>query len=581
MTTALPSAMVCDVLVAGSGAAGLATAVAARALGLEVVVAESSVFIGGTTAWSGGELWVPANRWQKRDGREDSSDAAFMYLSAAAAGRVPADVMRAYVEEAAGAVGWLVDLGAMEVEPMFDAPDYAMHLPGACPGGRTLRTKPFDGRKLGPDFGRLRPPLAAGVILGGLSVGREDLVHIRSMTRSLRSALHVARLVSAHALHRAGGLHRGARTTMGNAMIARFLAWLQAHSVPVLNQARLATIQKEGERVTGAVVETGSGPMQIRARRAVVLATGGFSHDAEQQRVRYGHVARGHRQLPLPPHEVRGDGLRLAQEVGGVLRNRATEPAAWTAVSVVPGSSDPLLVPHFGDRAKPGIIAVLADGRRFANEASDYHVFCKALIDACAGRAGTEAWLVTDQAALRRYGLGRVGPAPARLGRAVRSGYLIRGRDAAELARNAGIEPEGLARTLENWNRMAALGHDEAFGKGESAFDRSSGDPDHGPNPCVAIIGRGPLYAIRIQPGNLSTFVGLDTDTTGRVRDRFGHPIAGLYAIGADAESVAGGSYPAAGITLGPAATFGVLAARDIAGARYGAESRHETRNSA
>lgn len=573
--------MICDVLVAGSGAAGLATAVAARALGLEVVVAESSAFIGGTTAWSGGELWVPANRWQRRSGREDSPGEAVRYLFAASEGHVPADVLRAYVEGAAAAVDFLVDLGAMQVEPMLDAPDYEMHLAGACPGGRTLRTVPFDGRKLGPDFQRLRSPLAAGVVLGGLSIAREDLVHIRSMTRSLRSAIHAGRLIGAHALHRAGGLHRGARTTMGNAMIARFLAWLRAHSVPILTGTRLVRIQKEGERVTGAVVEQEALPVQIRARWAVVLATGGFSHDAEQQRARYGHVARGHRQLPLPPREVRGDGQRLALEVGGVLRNRATEPAAWTAVSVVPGSPEPMLVPHFGDRARPGIIAVLADGRRFTNEASDYHVFCKALIDACANLAETEAWLITDHAALRRYGLGRVGPAPALLGTALKSGYLIRGRDAAELAGKTGIEPQGLARTLETWNRMAASGRDAEFDKGESAFDRSSGDPDHGPNPCVAVIGRGPLYAIRIQPGNLSTFVGLDTDPAGRVRDRFGHPIAGLYAIGADAESVAGGSYPAAGITLGPAVTFGVLAARHIAETRSVGGSQSEKRNSA
>lgn len=581
MTGAAAPAMICDVLVAGSGAAGLATAVAARALGLDVVVVESAEVIGGTTAWSGGELWVPANRWQHEAGHADSAADAFRYLAVASGGAAPAEVIRAYVEEAAPAIEWLVDLGAMAVEPMFDAPDYEMHLPGSCAGGRTLRTQPFDGRKLGPDFRRLRTPLAAGVILGGLSIAREDLVHLRSMSRSLRSALRVGRLVAAHALHRASGLHRGARTTMGNAMIARFLAWLRLQSVQILTGARLVRLLKEGERVTGAMAETRSGPVTIHARRAVVLATGGFSHDPDQQRARYPHVAKGHRQLPLPPREVCGDGLRLACEAGGALRDKATEPAAWTAVSVMPGGAGPMLVPHFGDRAKPGIIAVLADGRRFANEAADYHVFCRALIDACADHPRTEAWLITDHAALRRHGLGRVGPAPARLGPALRRGYLIRGQSPEDLARKAGIDPEGLAVTLKNWNRMAAKGHDAEFGKGDSAFDRSSGDPDHKPNPCVAPITRAPLYAIRIEAGNLSTFVGLDTDASGRVRDRSGQPIPGLYAIGADAESVAGGSYPAAGITLGPAVTFGVLAARDIAASGSGAQVQQEHRNSA
>jgi hypothetical protein len=281
-------------------------------------------------------------------------------------GAVPTEVIRAYVEEAAPAVEWLVDLGAMAVEPMFNAPDYEMHMPGACAGGRTLRTQPYDGRNLGLDFRRLRAPLEAGVILGGLSIAREDLAHFHSMTRSLRSAVRVGGLVAVHAVHRLCGLHRGARTTMGNAMIARFLAWLRLQSVHIFTGARLVCLVKEGERIAGATVETRSGPVTIHARRAVVLATGGFSHDLDQQRARYPHVAKGHRQLPLPPRDVCGDGLRIACDAGGVLRDRASEPAAWVAVSTMPGGAWPMLVPHFGDRAKPGIIAVLADGRRFA-----------------------------------------------------------------------------------------------------------------------------------------------------------------------------------------------------------------------
>jgi succinate dehydrogenase/fumarate reductase flavoprotein subunit len=557
----------CDVLIAGSGAGGLAAAVAARELGLEVLVVEKACTIGGTTAWSGGELWVPANRWQKTAGVMDTTEAAAAYLDEAAGGRGPAELRATFTRHAARAVEKLVELGAMAVEPMFDAPDYEMQLAGACPGGRTLRTVPFDGRKLGAEFVRLRDPLAAGQILGGLSMAREDLPHFRGLLRSPRSAAHVARLVTTHGWQRLGGLHRGARTTMGNALIARLVAWLMARNVPIWTAAALRTLETLGTTVSGGVVETLKGTVRVRARHGVILATGGFSHDQDMMVRHYPHVADGQSHLPLPPPEVKGDGLRLAQALGGALGGQVIQPSAWTVVSRYPvPSGATFLVPHFGDRSKPGIIAVLANGSRFANEAADYHVFCAHLIKACAGEREAQAWLIADDSALRSYGLGRVGAFPFPLGPALRSGYLIRGRSSSELALAAGISPQGLERSLERWNQMAGSGRDTDYGKGENYFDRSSGDASHHPNPCVAPITRPPFYAIRIQPGNLSTFLGLATDSSSRVLDHTGRPLPGLYAVGADAESIAGGAYPAAGITLGPAVTFGVLAVEKIAG---------------
>lgn len=556
----------CDVLIAGSGAGGLAAAVAARELGLQVLVVEKAGTIGGTTAWSGGELWVPANRWQRTAGVMDTPEEAAAYLDAAAGGKGSTALRAAFTKHAARTVEKLVELGAMAVEPMFDAPDYEMHLAGACSGGRTLRQIPFDGRELRAEFRRLRDPLAASQILGGLSMAREDLPHFRGLLRSPRSAAHIARLVATHGWQRLGGLHRGARTTMGNALIARFVAWLMARNVPIWTAATLKTLDTLGTAISGGVVETLKGPVRVRARRGVVLATGGFSHDREMMIRHYPHVADGQSHFPLPPPEVTGDGLRLAQALGGALGGQVNQPSAWTAVSRYPTPSGaPFLVPHFGDRAKPGIIAVLASGTRFANEAEDYHVFCAHLIKACAGASDAQAWLIADETALRRYGLGRVGAFPFPLGPALRSGYLIRGRTPGELAGAAGISPQGLEQTVARWNQMAVSGRDTDYGKGENQFDCSSGDRSHHPNPCVAPLTRPPFYAIRIQPGNLSTFLGLATDSASRVLDHSGRPLPGLYAVGADAESIAGGTYPAAGITLGPAVTFGVLAAEDAA----------------
>lgn len=551
----------CDVLVAGSGAAGLACAFTARDMGLNVIVVEKSDRIGGATAWSGGEIWVPCNSQQAEAGIKDSRAEAIQYLEVSAEGRADLSRIATYVNQAAEALDYFVAKGAMQVEVMSDAPDYFDNRPGAHKGGRTLRMVPFDGRKLGPDFCRLRDPLAAGQIFGGLSVAREDIGHLQALGRSPRSMLYVLRLLLAHGIQRLGGLHRGARTTMGNAMVARFLAAVKAQRTPIWRNSALTEIKMQAGRVTGAIIATPEGAVEIVATRGVVLATGGFSHDLRRQAQIYAHVEAGRSHIALPPEEVAGDGLTLALRVGGKVRGNVSEPAAWTAVSERRQGSKVWQVPHFGDKAKPGIIAVLPNGRRFANEASNYHDFCRALIDSGA----SEAWLIADHRALRRYGLGRVGPFPAPLGSHLRCGYLAKGRSLKDLAQVTGIDARTFAQTVERFNAMAKRGLDEDFQRGGSAFDRAAGDPEQQPNPNMAPLVKAPFYAIRIVPGNLSTFLGLDADENGAVLNVQGKAIPGLYALGADAEAVTGGSYPAAGITLGPAITFAWLAARAMA----------------
>jgi succinate dehydrogenase/fumarate reductase flavoprotein subunit len=221
--------------------------------------------------------------------------------------------------------------------------------------------------------------------------------------------------------------------------------------------------------------------------------------------------------------------------------------------------------PHFVDRAKPGVIAVTADGARFVNEADSYHDFIQAMVSATEGREHA-AWLVCDHAALRRYGLGFAKPFPLPLGPHLRSGYLLRGRTPAELAAAAGIDPAALERTVEAFNEPARRGEDPAFGRGSTAYNRSLGDPLVAPNPCVAPLERAPFYAVKVVPGDLGTFAGLRGDAHARVLDGEGRPIPGLYAAGNDLASVMGGNYPGGGITLGPAMTFGYIAARHMAG---------------
>jgi succinate dehydrogenase/fumarate reductase flavoprotein subunit len=298
-----------------------------------------------------------------------------------------------------------------------------------------------------------------------------------------------------------------------------------------------------------------------------VLACGGFPGDKTLKARVYRHIAAGKGHLELPPPGNSGDGLRLAQSAGGTFHDAVHEPAAWTPVSLVPqpnGSVVPF--PHFFDRGKPGFIAVDRRGRRFVNEARSYHVFVPALIEACHEDDRAEGWIVCDHRAIRRFGLGALGPAPMRIAPLLRSGYVLTGATVRLLASACGVDQHGLEQTIAAFNRHAARGEDPEFQRGSDAYQRFNGAPGHTPNPCIAPLDRPPFYAVRVIPSELGTFAGIATNASAQVIDRDGQPIPGLYAAGNDAASVMGGTYPAAGITIGPAMTFGYIAARHMAG---------------
>jgi succinate dehydrogenase/fumarate reductase flavoprotein subunit len=299
----------------------------------------------------------------------------------------------------------------------------------------------------------------------------------------------------------------------------------------------------------------------------VVLACGGFPHDTERRRERFAHAPTGAEHWSAAPPSNTGAGLRLGESAGGVVERAIAAPGAWAPVSqVVRRDGTVGIYPHLIERAKPGVIAVTRNGRRFVNEAGSYHDFMTALFRAVPAGATVEAWLVCDHRFVRRYGLGAVKPSPMPLSHWVASGYLVRAPDPAALARACGIDAGGLAATLEAYNRDAREGRDPAFGRGSTPYNRVQGDPSQAPNPCVAPIERGPYYAVRVVPGSLGTFAGLRTDTDCRVLDRHGAPIPGLHACGNDMSSVMGGHYPSGGITLGPALTFAYRAAHALAG---------------
>jgi len=556
----------CDVLVAGSGAGGLAAAITAAQRGLDVIVTEKEPLFGGTTAYSAGGIWIPCSSHAQRAGVSDSADEALRYLEQEVGGQLDRAKARAYLATCAEMLDFIERYTGVRFTLMTAWSDYHPGLPGASAGGRSLVPEPFDGRLLGEHFASLRPPLATMMLFGGMSVGRTDIPHLLNVMRSPRSALHVARMLARYGADRLRW-PRGTRLTNGNSLVAQLAKSLFDRGVPLWLRSPLEKLVRADGRIAGAIVRRNGAEVEVTARRGVVLACGGFPRDEDMRLEHYRHVAAGKNHVPLAPSGNTGDGIRVARGVGAAFTAEYSQPAAWTPVSLVPqrdGATIPY--PHFIDRCKPGYIAVDRRGRRFANEADSYHDFTPRLFDACREDRTVEAFLVSDHRAIRRYGIGVVPPAPMRLEPHLRSGYLVRAETPEALARALGIDPAGFVVQLERYNRNAERGEDPEFGKGTNAYHRFGGDPSHTPNPNIAPIVTPPYYAVRLVPGDLGTFIGLATDPAARVLDVNERPIPGLYAVGNDQASVMGGTYPGAGITIGPAMTFGYIAARDLAG---------------
>ncbi|MGQ9368009.1 FAD-dependent oxidoreductase [Azospirillum sp. ST 5-10] len=559
---------VCDVLVVGSGAGGLATAVCAAHRGLDVLVVEKEHVFGGTTARSGGWMWIPCNGPARRAGVEDSAEKARTYLRHETGGHFDAARVDAFLEAGPRAVEFFETETALQFDLGPTFADYHPDAPGGMPGGRSIVARPFDGRALGDEIRRLRPPLKEITFLGMMIGSGKELLHFFNVTRSPVSAAYVGMLFVKFLRDMA--FHgRPMRLMNGNALVGRLAKSCFDRKVPIWTDAPVRRLIRDDDgRVTGAVVDTPQGRVTVTARKGVVLAAGGFPQDPVRRKALFPHAASGHEHAsPAPPGNT-GDGLRLGESVGGAVNDALPHAAAWVPVSrpVLPDGSRGTF-PHFVDRSKPGVIAVTRSGRRFVNEADSYHDFCQAMHRRCT-EEGAEvcAFFIADHPTFRKYGLGYAKPAPVPFGQHLRSGYLARGETLADLARAVGIDPAGLEATVAAFNAHARNGQDPEFHKGGTAYNRSLGDPDHGPNPCVAPVETPPFYAVKLVIGDLGTFAGLRCDENARVLDADGAVIPGLYAAGNDAASIMGGNYPGGGITLGPAITFGYIAARHMAG---------------
>jgi succinate dehydrogenase/fumarate reductase flavoprotein subunit len=553
----------CDLLVAGSGAGALSAAVTAAYHGLSVIVAEKDAVLGGTSAWSGGWMWAPRNPLAQRAGIVEDVEAPLDYLRHVLGNNFNEERVRAFLVAAPEMVGFFETHTQLRFEPGLRIPDTYGNAPGAGTGGRSVIAAPYDARQLGDLVHRLRRPLRETSYMGMTIQAGPDLASFMNVTRSPRAAAHVAKRVGRHLLDLARH-GRGMQLRNGQALIARLLRSAADLGVELRTEMRVLSLLRDGERVSGAVLGTPSGEIELRARIGVVLATGGFPHDALRRKDSF-PADSDHLTLAVP--SATGDGLAMGEQVGGHVDLTLASPGAWCPVSEVRHPDGSIgRFPHIIERGKPGIIGVLADGRRFCNEGLGYHDYVAAMLTASPAGAEVASWLICSRAFQRRYGLGFARPTPVPVEPLIRSGYLRAGRTIGELASACGIDVAGLEQTVAAYNRHAVNGKDPAFGRGTTPYQRLQGDAAHHPNPCVAPIAPGPFFAVKVKPGSFGTFAGLRTDGSARVLNAQGQPITGLYAAGTDMASVMGGHYPAGGINLGPAMTFGFIAGRHAAG---------------
>jgi succinate dehydrogenase/fumarate reductase flavoprotein subunit len=571
MSTAAPSFIECDLLVIGSGAGGLAAAVTAAHQGLQVVVAEKEPHYGGTTAWSGGWMWIPRNPLATEAGLVEDIAKPLSYLRHELGGQFDEPRAMAFLNAGPRMVNFFRQHTALQFIDGNGIPDFHGNTPDASTGGRSICAAPFDGKRLGQQISRLKPPLPETTLWGmGIASGAE-LRHFLNAMRQLSSFWYVSKRVIAHwrdlLLHR-----RSMRLVNGNALVAALAASAFEKGVEIRTSSPAKKLLTENGRVIGAVLGGPDGEIKVRASRGVVLACGGFPHDAARKKELLPHAPSGHEHWSAAARGNTGDGLRLGESVGGLVARDLVQAAALAPVSLVPKADGSFNhFPHLIERAKPGLIAVTAKGERFVNEADSYHDFMQGLLRATPAGQSVQAWLVCDHAFIRHYGLGAVKPAPMPLGSMLAKDYLQRGATLAELARACGISAQGLEHTVQRYNRMAQAGVDDDFAKGQTAYNRIQGDPAQTSrlglrNPCMAPLQRGPYYAVKVVAGSLGTFAGLRCNAQAQVLDAQGQPITGLYAGGNDMNSLMGGNYPSGGITLGPAMTFGYVAALHAAG---------------
>lgn len=561
-----------DVVVVGSGAGAMTAALRAHDQGLSVLVVEKSPVYGGTTAVSGGGIWIPCNDQIAALGGCDSYDEAITYLRDVVGEDFDPQRIDAYLENGPKMVGWLAKYAQTHFHAVPRYPDYYPDRKGGKPGYRTMEPAAFDASRLGEHFDELRAPSPSTLIGGRIAMTQIEAHTILAKERGwLRLT---ARLMLRYAtdFRWRRRTSRDRRLTLGNALVASLRAALAQRGIELWLGTPMRSLHTDGTRVDGVIVEREGRQVGIHARCAVVLACGGFEAN-QAMREQYLPKPTRAEWSAAPPINT-GDGIRAGLALGAGV---ALMDFVWGVPTVrVPGEEKQRGL--FVERSAPRCVMVNALGRRFVNESAPYPDVIHAMYaDHAKTQANVPAWMIFDAEYRKRYPCGVLLPGSVQPDSKIPPGWLdnviYRADTLAELAAKIGVDAEGLAQTVVQMNGYAASGVDAEFGKGSNVFDRYYGDSKSKPNPCLGPIERAPFYALRLDPGEIGTKGGLRTDADARVLRPDGSVIDGLYALGNTSAAVMGKTYPGPGSTIGPAMTFGYVAANHIAATRVMVEA--------
>ncbi len=551
-----------DILVIGSGAGGLLSALVAAENHSDVLVVEKEDKWGGTSATSGAGIWIPDSDDAKAAGFQDDTKEAFKYVRGLSKKNVPDANIRAYVENASNMLRWLQAKTPIRYQA-FPYPDYHAENPGGSPTGyRTHLPLPMEGKWEDDAVRTLRHPSPAASLFGYINWSMEEAYTFLFRPRGWY--LLLAKMLANYWLDLPFRFtsDKDRRLTSGNALSGALRMALNDHDVPLWLNSPMDDLIEEKGKIVGALINREGEEKRIRARKGVVLAAGGFDKNQEMrkenaplyQNAQYSGGTAGNT----------GDSIRAAQAAGAQTMNM---DSAWAApVWYVPGEPGGRLCTM--ERALPGGIMVNQGGKRYLNEAASYHIVGqqmarqhKKLGDA------NPSWFIFDAAYRKKYPAGPLLPVvPDWLQEGAVRSIMKKAASIGELAAQIGVKPDTLEATVSRFNEFAAKGEDPDFRRGEAAYDKMYGDPSVSPNPCLAPIEKGPFYAMPIYPGDIGTNGGMKTDAKARVLNQKDKPISGLYAVGNNAASAMGESYPGAGVTIGPALTFGYIAVRDALG---------------
>ncbi|MEO6025991.1 MAG: FAD-binding protein [Candidatus Binatia bacterium] len=555
-----------DLLIVGSGAGAMATAICAHDRGGKPLIIEKTHLYGGSSAMSGGSLWVPNNHLMAAAGVQDSPDEALTYLRHITGGVVADEKLQRYVATAPEMLRYLSERGHLRMQSMLTYTDYYPEAPGGKPGGRSVEPEHFDARVLGDDFDQLREPALQELVMGRMSMTATEAHHL--LARHPGWVGLTSKIMSRYWLD-FGGRVKGKRDrclSLGNALVGMLRRTMLDRKIPLWLETAARELVVEDGRVVGLVAEQRGRTIRIRAEKGLVLAAGGFeSNDAMRKKY-----------LPNPTEASwttanpgnTGDAIQMGLALGAGLD--LMDDAWWGPTTVVPGEDRARMLVI--EKGLPGSIFVNKRGQRFVNEASPYNDICKAMYaNHSAESPCVPAYMIFDATYRKKYPCGPFFPGsqqpdwalPKRL---KETRYLKKSDTLEGLAAELGIDAAGLKASVARMNASARNGKDSEFHRGESLFDRYYGDDKVQPNPCLAPLETAPYYALIVYAGDLGTKGGLTTDASARVVRDDGSVIPGLFAIGNCSASAMGRTYPGAGGTMGPAMTFGYILACETIG---------------